>query len=144
MLFLGFSAGIQILLIYTSLSLWLREAGVQRAAVTFFSWAALGYAFKFIWAPLIDRLPVPLLTRLLGRRRAWMLVAQILIIIARLGMALTDPASLVLSISKTRKIQVGNWNADQVLSLTANQFFLADVLAEISLDVPANNLTEMP
>ena len=92
MLFLGFSAGIPILLIFSSLSLWLREAGIQRAAVTFFSWAALGYAFKFIWAPLIDRLPVPLLTRLLGRRRAWMLVAQILIISAILGMALTDPA----------------------------------------------------
>jgi PAT family beta-lactamase induction signal transducer AmpG len=93
MLFLGFAAGIPILLIFSSLSLWLREAGVQRAAVTFFSWAALGYAFKFVWAPLIDRLPVPLLTRLLGRRRAWMLVAQCLIISAILGMALTDPAN---------------------------------------------------
>jgi PAT family beta-lactamase induction signal transducer AmpG len=92
MLFLGFAAGIPLLLIFSSLSLWLREAGVQRAAVTFFSWAALGYAFKFVWAPLIDRLPVPLLTRLLGRRRAWMLVAQFLIIIAILGMALTNPA----------------------------------------------------
>ena len=92
MLFLGFAAGIPLLLIFSSLSLWLREAGVQRAAVTFFSWAALGYAFKFVWAPLIDRLPVPLLTRLLGRRRAWMLVAQVLIVIAILGMASIDPA----------------------------------------------------
>jgi MFS transporter, PAT family, beta-lactamase induction signal transducer AmpG len=93
MLFLGFSAGIPILLIFSSLSLWLREAGVERAAVTFFSWAALGYSFKFVWAPLIDRLPVPGLTRLLGRRRAWMLVAQGLIIAAILGMASTNPAS---------------------------------------------------
>jgi PAT family beta-lactamase induction signal transducer AmpG len=92
MLFLGFAAGIPILLIFSSLSLWLREAGVQRAAVTFFSWAALGYAFKFVWAPLIDRLPVPLLTQRLGRRRAWMLVAQLLIMVAILGMAATDPA----------------------------------------------------
>ena len=50
MLFLGFSAGIPLLLIFSSLSLWLREAGVERSAVTFFSWAALGYLFKFIWA----------------------------------------------------------------------------------------------
>ena len=48
MLFLGFSAGIPILLIFSSLGLWLREAGVERSAVTFFSWAALGYSFKFV------------------------------------------------------------------------------------------------
>jgi hypothetical protein len=57
MLFLGFSAGIPILLIFSSLSLWLREAGIDRSVVTMFSWAALGYSFKFIWAPLIDALP---------------------------------------------------------------------------------------
>ena len=57
MLFLGFSAGIPILLIFSSLSLWLGEAGIDKSAVTFFSWAALGYSFKFVWAPLIDELP---------------------------------------------------------------------------------------
>jgi PAT family beta-lactamase induction signal transducer AmpG len=93
MLFLGFSAGIPLLLIFSSLSLWLREAGADRAAVTYFSWAALGYSFKFVWAPLIDQLPVPGLTRLLGRRRAWMLVAQILIMLAILTMAAIDPAA---------------------------------------------------
>jgi PAT family beta-lactamase induction signal transducer AmpG len=92
MLFLGFAAGLPLLLIFSSLSLWLREAGVERAAVTFFSWAALGYSFKWVWAPLIDRLPVPGLTRWLGRRRAWLLVAQGLIIVALLSMAWTDPA----------------------------------------------------
>ena len=66
MLFLGFSAGLPLLLIFSSLSLWLREAGVERSAVTFFSWAALGYSFKFVWAPLVDKLPIPLLTRRLG------------------------------------------------------------------------------
>jgi len=91
MLFLGFSAGVPILLIFSSLSLWLREAGVERSAVTFFSWAALGYSFKFVWAPLIDKLPLPLLTKLLGRRRSWMLVAQLFIISAIFWMAQTDP-----------------------------------------------------
>ena len=57
MLFLGFAAGIPLLLIFSSLSLWLGEAGVERKAVTFFSWAALAYSFKFVWAPLIDKLP---------------------------------------------------------------------------------------
>ncbi len=91
MLLLGFSAGIPILLIFSSLSLWLAEAGVSRSAVTFFSWAALGYSFKFVWAPLVDRLPIPLLSRWLGRRRSWLLLSQLSIIAAILLMANTDP-----------------------------------------------------
>jgi MFS transporter, PAT family, beta-lactamase induction signal transducer AmpG len=93
MLFLGFSAGIPLLLIFSSLSLWLREAGTERAAVTYFSWAALGYSFKFVWAPLVDQLPLPGLTRMLGRRRAWMLAAQGAIIVSILAMASIDPAA---------------------------------------------------
>ena len=92
MLFLGFSAGIPILLIFSSLSLWLGEAGIDKSAVTFFSWAALGYSFKFVWAPLVDELPVPVLTQLLGRRRAWLLIAQLLIICAISIMAFSDPS----------------------------------------------------
>jgi PAT family beta-lactamase induction signal transducer AmpG len=93
MLFLGFSAGIPLLLIFSSLSLWLREAGVERNAVTFFSWAALGYSFKFVWAPLVDRLPLPWLTRRYGRRRAWLLSSQLAIIAAIALMASVDPAA---------------------------------------------------
>ncbi|MEM7565289.1 MAG: MFS transporter, partial [Pseudomonadota bacterium] len=91
LLFLGFSAGLPLLLIFSSLSLWLREAGTERAAVTYFSWAALGYSFKFIWAPLIDQLPLPVLARRLGRRRSWMLVAQSGIVLSILAMAAIDP-----------------------------------------------------
>ncbi|MBO1531072.1 MFS transporter [Psychrobacter sp. F1192] len=93
MLFLGFSAGVPILLIFSSLSLWLREAGIDRGVVTMFSWAALGYSFKFIWAPLIDALPVPFLTKWLGRRRSWMVVSQLLIVLAILLMATVNPVS---------------------------------------------------
>jgi MFS transporter, PAT family, beta-lactamase induction signal transducer AmpG len=99
MLFLGFSAGIPILLIFSSLSLWLREAGVERSAVTFFSWAALGYSFKFVWAPLVDQLPLPFLTKALGRRRSWILFSQFLIMLSIVAMALTDPAAGVSSLS---------------------------------------------
>lgn len=91
MLFLGFSAGIPILLIFSSLSLWLGEAGISKSAVTMFSWAALGYSFKFVWAPLIDEIPVPYLTKKLGRRRAWLLIAQCLIIVAIAIMAMSNP-----------------------------------------------------
>ena len=89
---LGFSAGLPILLIFSSLSLWLLEAGVERKAVTFFSWAALGYSFKFVWAPLVDRMPLPALTAWLGQRRSWLLLAQLGVVVALLGMAGVDPA----------------------------------------------------
>ncbi len=92
MLFLGFSAGLPLLLIFSSLSLWLREADISRSTATYFSWAALGYSFKFVWAPIIDKMPLPWLTRVLGRRRAWLLVAQGAIITAILWMAFTNPA----------------------------------------------------
>lgn len=93
MLFLGFSAGLPLLLIFSTLSLWLREAGVDRFAVTYFSWAALAYSFKFVWAPVIDKLPLPILHSLLGRRRSWLIVAQLLIMAAIILMAMTDPAN---------------------------------------------------
>ena len=92
MLFLGFSSGIPIFLIFSTLSFWLSEAGIQRSTITMFSWAALAYAFKFIWAPLIDRLPLPYLTQKLGKRRGWLLVSQILVAIAICSMAFTDPS----------------------------------------------------
>lgn len=89
---LGFSAGVPILLIFSTLSLWLREAGVSKSAVTFFSWAALGYSFKFVWAPIIDKLPLPFLSVGLGRRRSWLLVAQLAVISAIVWMGSVDPA----------------------------------------------------
>lgn len=95
LLFLGVSAGIPLLLIVSSLSLWLREAGVERGTVTMFSWAALGYSFKFIWAPLVDAVPLPFLTRILGRRRAWLLLSQILVIVAIVWMGNIDPSDAV-------------------------------------------------
>ena len=92
MLFLGFSAGLPLFLIFSTLSLWLREAGVDRSAVTYFSWAALAYSFKFIWAPVIDKLPLPFLHHLLGRRRSWLLAAQLAVILAIVSMAMVNPA----------------------------------------------------
>ncbi len=93
MLLLGFSAGLPLLLIFSSLSLWLGEAGIEKSAVTYFSWAALGYSFKFVWAPLVDSLPIPFLTRFLGLRRSWLLVSQLSIMLAISIMACTNPAA---------------------------------------------------
>ncbi len=99
LLFLGFSAGMPIMLIFSTLGLWLNEAGVAKSTITYFSWAALGYSFKFVWAPLVDRLPLPVLTALLGRRRAWMLLSQLAIISAILLMSSVDPTAGVSSLN---------------------------------------------
>ena len=98
MLFLGFSAGIPILLIFSTLGLWLNEAGVEKSAITYFSWAALGYSFKFVWAPLVDRLPLPALTHFLGRRRSWMLLSQVSIMSAIVLMSSVDPQAGISSL----------------------------------------------
>ncbi len=92
MLFLGFSAGLPLLLVFGTLSFWLREAGVDRTTIGFVSWVALAYAFKWAWAPLVDRLPLPWLTARLGRRRSWLLASQFAVAAGLVGMATTDPA----------------------------------------------------
>ncbi|MFT4191747.1 MAG: AmpG family muropeptide MFS transporter [Comamonas sp.] len=91
MVLLGFSAGLPLLLVLGTLSFWLRKAGIDRATIGFLSWVGLVYAFKWCWAPLVDRLPIPLLTRWLGRRRSWLLLGQALVALGLLGMASADP-----------------------------------------------------
>ena len=91
MLSLGFSAGLPLLLVFGTLSFWLREAGIDRTTIGFLSWVGLAYGFKWVWSPLVDRMPIPLLTRLLGRRRSWLLLAQSMIMVGLIMMALTDP-----------------------------------------------------
>ena len=77
MLFLGFSAGLPFMLVFQTLSAWLRQAGIERATIGMLAWVGILYSIKFLWAPVVDRVPLPLLHRLLGRRRSWMLLAQI-------------------------------------------------------------------
>ena len=90
-LLLGFSAGLPLVLVFGTLSLWLREAGIARTTIGFISWVTLAYGLKWTWAPLVDRLPLPWLTRRFGRRRAWLLASQLTIAAALTGMALSDP-----------------------------------------------------
>jgi PAT family beta-lactamase induction signal transducer AmpG len=126
MLFLGVSAGIPLLLIFSSLSLWLREAGMGRDTVTYFSWAALGYSFKFVWAPLVDKLPLPLLTRLLGRRRAWLLLSQLMIMLAICAMALIDPNENTLTAMAWAAVFLGFSSATQDVVIDAYRIESAD------------------
>jgi PAT family beta-lactamase induction signal transducer AmpG len=95
MFLLGFSAGLPFLLVYSTLSAWLKDAGLQMSTISTFAWLGFAYSLKFVWAPFIDSLPVPVLTRLMGRRRSWMLLAQVGIACALLVMASTDPSQAI-------------------------------------------------
>ncbi|MDP1664401.1 MAG: AmpG family muropeptide MFS transporter [Methylobacter sp.] len=90
MIFLGFSAGLPFLLVFSTLSAWLRDEGVERSVIGFFSWIGVTYSIKVFWAPVIDRLPLPLLTKFLGKRRSWMLLAQLGIVVGLFGMGSSD------------------------------------------------------
>ncbi|HSG59415.1 MAG TPA: AmpG family muropeptide MFS transporter [Woeseiaceae bacterium] len=92
---LGFSAGLPFLLVYSTLSAWLKDAGLQMSTISTFAWLGFAYSLKFVWAPFIDSLPVPGLTRLLGRRRSWLLVAQLAIAAALLLLATSDPSEAI-------------------------------------------------
>lgn len=91
LLFLGFSAGLPFLLVFSTLSYWLRESSVALTTIGFVSWIGITYSTKFVWSPVVDRMPLPFLTRWLGRRRSWMLLAQAGIASGLFAMAQYDP-----------------------------------------------------
>ena len=99
MLFLGFAAGLPFLLVFGTLFAWLSTAGISRTVIGFFSWVGITYSIKVLWAPVVDRVQLPLLGRLLGRRRSWMLLAQIGIMVGLVGMAGIDPAKNITAIA---------------------------------------------
>jgi len=124
MLFLGFSAGLPILLVFGTLSAWLNSEGVDKTTIGFVSWAALAYGLKFIWSPLVDRLPLPLLTRLLGQRRSWMLLAQTGVITGLVALSMYDPKTSLPTIvafavltafsSATQDITIDAWRIEAI------------------------------
>ena len=89
---LGFSSGLPLLLVFSTLSFWLKDAGVSIALIGAFSLARMPYTFKFAWAPLLDRAAIPWLTPALGKRRSWALVIQSLLLLSILAMGQTDPS----------------------------------------------------
>ena len=122
MLLLGFSAGLPFMLVFSTLSAWLREIGIERATIGMLSWVGIVYSIKFFWAPVVDRLKLPILHELLGRRRSWMLLAQSGIALGLLGLANTNPlgnlaavaglALLVAFSSATQDISIDAWRIE--------------------------------
>jgi PAT family beta-lactamase induction signal transducer AmpG len=132
MLSLGFSAGLPLLLVFGTLSVRLREAGVDRSTIGFLSWVGLAYAFKWVWSPLVDRMPIPLLTRWMGRRRSWLLLAQALIMGGLVSMAFTDP-KLALAPMVWCAIAVAFGSATQDIALDAFRIESADTEHQAAL-----------
>src|SRR5690349_13128378 len=89
-MFLGFSAGLPLALSGSTLLVWMREAGVDLGTIGLFALAGTPYTIKFLWAPLVDALDVPLLSAWLGRRRGWLIFAQLLLILAIIFLAFSD------------------------------------------------------
>jgi PAT family beta-lactamase induction signal transducer AmpG len=124
MLFLGFSAGLPILLVFGTLSAWLNSEEVDKTTIGFVSWVALAYGLKFVWSPLVDRMPLPLLTRLLGQRRSWMLLAQIGVITGLVSLSTFNPQTSLASIvafavltafsSATQDITIDAWRIESM------------------------------
>jgi len=118
---LGFSSGLPLLLTYSTLSAWLATDGVRRAAIGAFALVGAPYAFKFLWSPVMDRVPPPLP---LGRRRGWGVTVQILLIGAILALGLCDPkrnlpqmaalALLVAFLSASQDIVIDAWRVESL------------------------------
>jgi PAT family beta-lactamase induction signal transducer AmpG len=132
MLSLGFSAGLPLLLVFGTLSFWLREAGIDRTTIGYLSWVGLAYGFKWVWSPLVDRMPLPVLTRLLGRRRSWLLFAQATIMTGLVCMAFTDPRLALLPVVWCA-IAVAFGSATQDIALDAFRIESADTERQAAL-----------
>jgi len=122
MLFLGFSAGLPFYLVFQTLSAWLRQDGIERATIGMLAWVGLVYTLKFIWSPIVDRLRIPLLYGWLGKRRSWMLLAQVGIGAGLLNLAGSSPATDITHVavgalflafcSATQDISVDAWRIE--------------------------------
>ena len=126
MLFLGFASGLPFYLVYNTLSAWLRQEGIRRSTIGMLAWVGLIYTVQLLWAPFVDRVPLPVLRRLLGRRRSWMLLAQVGIIGALVNLSLAHPAAnltqvavgaLVLAFcAATQDIAMSAWRIESALT----------------------------
>jgi MFS transporter, PAT family, beta-lactamase induction signal transducer AmpG len=96
MTFLGFSSGLPFLLVFSTLTVWLTEGNVSRSTIGFFAWIGITYSIKVLWAPVVDSIPIPMLTKTVGQRRSWMLVGQIGVACGLVLMSVIGPSDLLI------------------------------------------------
>lgn len=138
MLAFGFSSGLPFYLIFQTLSIWLREENVSRSEIGLFAWVGFAFTLKFVWAPILDRVPIPVLEKKVGRRRAWMGIAQLGVAATLVAMSFADPganlvyvagvAVLIAFAAATQDIAVDAWrieaapNAEQGMMAAMYQY----------------------
>ena len=122
--FLGFSAGLPFPLVYSTLTAWLNDAGLEKSVITTFAWIGFAYVFKFLWSPLVDRLSIPFLTTLLGRRRSWLLLSQIAIGVSLFSLSSINP-SLALWAFALTAVVVAFSSATQDMAIDAYRIEIA-------------------
>ena len=120
-LFLGFSAGLPLALSGSTLLVWMREAGVDLGIIGLFALVGTPYTIKFLWAPVVDALDVPLLTRWLGRRRGWLVFSQIVMIAAIVVLGLCDPAKFAWPVVFTAALLVATAAATQDILISTGK-----------------------
>lgn len=125
MLLLGFSAGLPYLLIFDTLSAWLREDGLSLSIIGFFGLATLSYTLKFIWAPLIDRTTIPVLTKWLGHRRSWMVVTQVMVMFGLWSISGQNPSGSLATVALFA-VLTGVFGATQDIVIDAWRIEVAD------------------
>lgn len=124
MLFLGFSSGLPILLVFSTLSVWLFKSGVDRSTVTLFSWAGFAYAFKYLWSPIVDNFSMPILKKI-GHRKSWILFSQIMIILFLIATSFAKPSSNLTYIAITITL-LAIFSATQDIVIDAYRIECAD------------------
>src|SRR3954468_20164034 len=118
MLALGCACGLPLLTISNALGLWLTDNRVSMTDIGLFAYTLLPYSLKFVWAPLLDQVRLPVLHRLLGKRRSWMLVAQFGILVAFIGLSLSDPRTQLFQVAMFALL-LGFAGASQDISVDA-------------------------
>jgi len=124
-LLLGFASGLPLALAGSTLAVWLTESNIDIATIGLFSLIGLPYTFKFFWAPLVDAIDVPVLSRLLGRRRGWLIFTQLLLVAAIIFLGLTDP---------TKSLPLVVFGAVLVATSSATQDIVIDAFRVESLE----------
>ncbi len=125
MLFFGFSAGLPYLLIFSTLSAWLRDEGISRTTIGFFSWVGILFSIKVLWSPIVDSKKLPLLTDIMGQRRSWLLLAQLGIMLSLAAMAFMEPTTAISTLAKLA-IAVAFFSATQDICIDAYRIEAAD------------------
>lgn len=131
---LGFSSGVPFLLILSTLHVWLVEQGISKMQIGLFAWVTVAYTFKFILAPLLDVIRMPILENYMGRRRSWLLASQIMLILSLMALGFTNPQHNIMA-TVIAAFFVGVFSAIQDIAVES---YRVEILGKLRLGIGAS------